>query len=191
MNEFKNQKIIALTGKARSGKDTVADILVKNYNFTKIALADKIRQGLLDLDPYIPVKNNFTRLSNLINDIGWEKAKDQYPEVRRLLQNFGTESGWKIHGELLWPKALEKTIQQNYPNQNIVISDLRFPAERQWAKDNDIIVIKIHRDNVENKIPYSDHISESGIQDPDIEIYNNGTIEDLEIEIKKSLQLYY
>jgi hypothetical protein len=36
--------IICLAGKAGSGKDTFADVLVKNYNYTRIALADPLRE---------------------------------------------------------------------------------------------------------------------------------------------------
>lgn len=36
--------ILALAGKAGSGKDTLADVLVKRYGFTRIALADPLRQ---------------------------------------------------------------------------------------------------------------------------------------------------
>jgi hypothetical protein len=35
--------IIALSGKAATGKDTFADVLVKRYEFTKIAFADPLR----------------------------------------------------------------------------------------------------------------------------------------------------
>ena len=36
--------IICLAGKAGSGKDTFADVLVKNYNYKRIALADPLRE---------------------------------------------------------------------------------------------------------------------------------------------------
>ncbi len=36
--------LVVLSGKAGSGKDTVADYLVKNKYFTKISLADPIKR---------------------------------------------------------------------------------------------------------------------------------------------------
>jgi dephospho-CoA kinase len=35
--------IIGLTGYAQSGKDTVANILVENYGYQRVAFADPIR----------------------------------------------------------------------------------------------------------------------------------------------------
>lgn len=42
-------KIITVSGKAGSGKDEVADLLVKEYGFVKIALADPIKRTALDI----------------------------------------------------------------------------------------------------------------------------------------------
>lgn len=42
-------KIITVSGKAGSGKDEVADTLVKEYGFVKIALADPIKRIALDI----------------------------------------------------------------------------------------------------------------------------------------------
>lgn len=40
---FKNDVIICMSGKAGSGKDTVADYLVKNHDFKRMAFADPLR----------------------------------------------------------------------------------------------------------------------------------------------------
>ena len=45
--------IIGLTGYARSGKDTVAKILVDNYGYKRIAFADKIRELLVEINPIL------------------------------------------------------------------------------------------------------------------------------------------
>ena len=41
--------LIGVCGKAGSGKDTIADYLVKKYNFKKIALADPIKRMVEDV----------------------------------------------------------------------------------------------------------------------------------------------
>lgn len=44
-----NKKILlGVAGLAQSGKDTVADYLVKNYNFSKVALADPIKRAAME-----------------------------------------------------------------------------------------------------------------------------------------------
>ena len=45
--------VIGLTGYAGSGKDTLANILVEEYGFTRIAFADKTKEFLYDLNPGI------------------------------------------------------------------------------------------------------------------------------------------
>jgi hypothetical protein len=42
-------KLIGIVGKAGSGKDTIADLLVRDHGFVKIALADPIKRCLRDL----------------------------------------------------------------------------------------------------------------------------------------------
>src|SRR5712664_4078359 len=81
---------IALLGLARSGKDTLAQRLVREHHYTRLAFADPLKVMLLDIDPLIPTSLGIhVRLSRLITDAGWEYAKDHYPEVRRLLQQVG------------------------------------------------------------------------------------------------------
>jgi len=41
--------IIGITGKKRSGKDTVASCLVENYMFVKYSLADPIKEACKDI----------------------------------------------------------------------------------------------------------------------------------------------
>ncbi len=84
--------IIGLSGYARSGKDTVAELLVLNYGFKRVAFADGIRDALIALNPIL---HDGHRLNEVVQMYGWDvaKAKD---EVRRLLQVMGTEVGRKL-----------------------------------------------------------------------------------------------
>ena len=45
--------IIGLTGYARSGKDTVAQILVDKFGFTRVAFADPIRDFCYQVNPIV------------------------------------------------------------------------------------------------------------------------------------------
>ena len=44
-----SKKLVFLTGKQRSGKDTVADMLVEHFGFHKVSLADKVKEVVRDL----------------------------------------------------------------------------------------------------------------------------------------------
>jgi len=87
--------IIGLSGYARSGKDTIAEILIMNYGFKRLAFADNIRKAIIKLDPIL---SNGQRISGSVREIGWEPTKAN-TEVRRLLQVFGTEVGREMFGE--------------------------------------------------------------------------------------------
>ena len=57
--------IIVLTGYARSGKDSVAKVLVEQYEFTRVAFADKIKDLLVEMDPIL---ENGHRLSSTLEE---------------------------------------------------------------------------------------------------------------------------
>ena len=123
--------VIGLIGLARSGKNTVANILCEAASYRQIAIADPLREAALALDPLIPepyTPGKHSRLTEIITAMGWEHAKDHYPEVRRTLQRLGTEAGWQIHGENLWIDRTLKTINAD-PNTPFIITDVRFAAE--------------------------------------------------------------
>src|ERR1019366_2559468 len=106
-------KLIGITGKARAGKDTLADIIVRKYRYKQRAFGDKLKEIALAINPILESAggNEYMdwpelRLQDLVNEVGWEKAKEDVPEVRRLLQVIGTEAGRNIFGEDVWVNLL-------------------------------------------------------------------------------------
>lgn len=186
-----SRPLIALTGPARSGKDTAAQILVEDYGFTQVAFADKLKEGLLALNPYIvdpQLVSQYAALSDIIDRHGWETAKDLYPDVRRLLQRYGSEAGWMIHGPKLWPKALATTIAKLPATTPVVISDLRFPIEQKWVQKQGGIIVAIQRRKHPNTLDKNaTHISERGIANPDYTLLNNTSIDNLRQRIQEMM----
>ena len=94
--------IIGLSGYSQSGKDTVAEILVKQYGYKRMAFADKIREALYTLNPVVnAIGNEFIYLQRLVDSSGWDEAKKN-PEVRRLLQTLGAEVGRDLIDPSVW-----------------------------------------------------------------------------------------
>lgn len=168
--------IIGLSGYARSGKDTVANILVEEYGFTRIAFADKIRQLLLELDP--PIADGHY-LSELVLDYGWDIAKAQ-TKVRTLLQDTGIACR-NVLGEDIWIHALWNDLQLY--TKHYVISDVRFKNEAEFVKEAGGQLWRITRDSVD---PINNHISESDLDTYEFTqtIENNGSLDDLKNLIK-------
>jgi hypothetical protein len=163
--------IIGLSGYARSGKDTVAELLCLNYGYKRISFADPMRQAILTLNPKI---DSITHVSHLVEDYGWDFAK-QNPEVRRLLQVFGTEIGRKMFGENVWVDMAFKQIE---PDAKVVIADVRFPNEGDAIKSRGGKVIRVNR---HNHSAVNSHKSEIAMDNYmfDHVIYNDGTLDDL------------
>jgi hypothetical protein len=164
--------IIGLAGYGGSGKDTLADLLVEHKNFVKASFADPMRKALYILNPLInsETNNNFFRLQNLIDDIGWDAAKRQFPEIRFLLQRLGTEIGRNLIDENVWVSTLFKEYE-NQPNINLVIPDVRFPNEAYEIWNRGGYVIRVIRPDTH---PVNDHLSEVAFNRQDLIIRNDG-----------------
>jgi len=166
---------IGLRVYACSGKDTVAELLVLNYGFKRMAFADGIRDALIALNPIL---HDGHRLNEVVQMYGWDvaKAKD---EVRRLLQVMGTEVGRKLIHEDVWVWRLFNQIDTD---ERIVIPDVRFPNEARMIKDKGGEVWRINR---HNHSAVNDHVSERAMDNYmfDRVVYNDGTLDDLSDEV--------
>lgn len=172
--------IIGLSGYAQSGKDTVANILVEEYGFTRVAFADKIRGLLYEMNPRI----NDRQLQQWIDIQGWDATKAM-SEVRMLLQNVGVGAR-KIFGENHWIIEAFKDIHGT--ERNYVISDVRFTNEANWIKE--VYGGHIWRVERPGTKPVNDHVSELelNVWNFDELIYNAGSIEDLKEVVRSSME---
>ena len=190
---MKKNLIIGLVGKARSGKDTVGQMLVRQHGFVRDALADDLKIAALALDPWIRRQDrSFLRLSELIEQVGWENAKAN-PEVRTLLQRLGTEAGWRMHGPSLWTDRVEARIKAE-PTLDRVITDVRMPHEADWIHDVGGILVRITRPDHEGTTgDNSRHESETGVDAMavDIEVFNDGSLADLETKVNRLVQILH
>jgi hypothetical protein len=166
--------IIGLSGYAQSGKDTVAELLCLNYGYTRMAFADPMRDAIYTLNPYVEGGN---RVADLVDEYGWDVAKAN-PEVRRLLQVFGTEVGRKQFGENFWVQQAFDKLEST----KIVFADVRFPNEA-----NEIIQYggQVWRVNRHNHAPVNTHKSEHAMDNFMFKhvLYNDGTLDDLSDEV--------
>jgi hypothetical protein len=170
-------EIIGLSGYACSGKTTIAKLMVEKHGFECIAFADAMRNMLYATNPIIVLiyEEKFrevTRLQQLVDALGWDQAKVEYPEIRELLQRFGTEGGRKFLGEDVWVETLFK----NAKTDRIVIPDVRFPNEAKAIRDRGGEIIRVKRTGVG---PVNGHQSETLLEDDWNASFNNdGTPED-------------
>jgi hypothetical protein len=167
--------IIGLSGYARSGKDTAADRLVSNHGFSQYSFAAPMKEAMYILNPIVGSDNIGTfKYKNLVDTYGLDKAKESYPEIRRLLQVFGTEVGRSMFGENFWVDLALNRIKED----NAVISDVRFKNEADAIKKSGGQVWRINRFGVG---PVTDHSSEIDLDDYNFDhiIDNDYSVSDL------------
>lgn len=142
--------IIGIGHTLRVGKDTAANALVRDLGFKRVAFADTLKDFVLMVDSLVmPSGGSLTvntsagrgRIAYMVHSMGWEQAKDNWPEIRRILQETGLAAR-KTFGENCWIEALEYTM---VPGVNYVIPDVRFENEADWVRDIGGKVIKITR----------------------------------------------
>jgi hypothetical protein len=174
--------LVAFSGLKGSGKDTAAQYLVDNYEFTRIAFADGVREMALVIDPKIPFKTmwgtDIVNLSQLVTQFGWEKIKRDIPEVRRLLQVIGTEAVRNLIGEDSWIKfLLNKFPDVADEDSKYVISDCRFPNEVDFVQSCSGTLVWIDRPDLVS----DGHASESTEirASANYIVHNDSTIEEL------------
>jgi len=152
---------IGLTGKARSGKDTVANYLVEQYYFRRVAFGDALKKYVSEIFPDLANEN----------------------KPRALLQRFG--QSMREFDEDVWIKhALN---QANGPN--VVISDVRQPNEYRRLKELGYVIIRVES-NTQNRfdrmMALGDVFNENDLKDEtetalddydvDFTLYNDGDL---------------
>lgn len=169
--------LIGLNAESRAGKDSVAQILVRKYGFTQVALATAIRNILLDLDPWISLNSGEKRhLADFHLEVGgdWDIIKDESRDAVEWMIKLGQSARTNV-SEDVWLEAAFPSGQRIVGN-DIVVSDIRQMNEVQFMYRNGGELWKIKRDGTEKR----------GMDDLlrnvkfDETISNNGTLEDLE-----------
>ena len=180
--------LIGLIGKKRTGKDTFADKLVRDHGYTRVALADPLRDAALALDPIVGtfplnsegiVRVREWRLSQVIDELGWEKAKDFVPEVRRTLQRLGTESIRSLDDQFWIRTAFARIDALRADGKPVVVTDVRYPNEADAIRDATGYLVRITRNLPDDG---DNHASEKALDDyrEHLRVPNNGSIGDFE-----------
>lgn len=176
--------LIGLMGRQGAGKDFTARILIEEYGtrVERFAFADPMRKALHDLNPtFRDVEDGMTySLKERVDALGWDWVKNEYPEVRALLQRFGTEMGRNNFGADFWVNLAWKQIQPLLDNGiSVVITDVRFANEIARVHEAGGQLWRITRTDLEPEdlsLPRYQHASEKDWReaDVDLELTNGG-----------------
>jgi dephospho-CoA kinase len=193
--------IVGICGFQSSGKDTVANILVKNYGFVKLSFASALKDIVAiifgwsrdKLEGLTPEDRQWREEI----DPKWAKSLNiSGLTPRYVLQHLATDVFRNHFHPDIWTKIVENQLSLY---ENVVISDCRFANEIAMLQNSGGTIIQVHRnlphwfekyanrENVEEANLL--HCSElEWIRCPhDYAITNDGSISDLQNKIRDLL----
>jgi hypothetical protein len=176
--------LVGVAGFAGAGKDEARNVLCSEAGFEGDAFARRLREMALHLNPYFPEAGD--TYANLVERLGYDKAKRQYPCIREYLIKLG-DGGRKIIQSDIWLDAvLPPAASSAYASfmahpQPLVISDVRYANEAGRIKEMGGIVIRITRPGC---VAVHETEAKSLAETPyDYDIVNDGTLEEFRAKV--------
>lgn len=166
---------IAITGKARSGKDALAKYLIKKYGYTRYAFADELKHYFHEIlgDTNEKPREGYIWFGQTMRE------RDPYVWINKLFEKVGRENPAKI-----------------------VITDCRQPNEFERLRKEGFLIIRItsyletrvkRMEQEGDKFSKKDltHETETHLDQFPVhfELYNNGSIEDLYENFEKVISV--
>jgi hypothetical protein len=188
--------IIGFSGLAGAGKDTVADLLVKHYKFTKVALADPLKRICKDVfqftdeqlwgpsekrnepDVRYPRDGGYLTPRYALQQLGTEWGRDCYNNV---WVDYALRTADKILKPAPWdgtysnysqPKGLYSYLEGSDRYKGVAIPDVRFKNEVDAIKKAGGFVVRLTRPSTTLTGEAAQHASEQEqLEIPDSEFH--------------------
>lgn len=142
------RKIVSISGLIGSGKDTAAQYLIDNYDFTKFSFASTLKDAVAVVFSWDRALLEGATLESRKwreeVDLWWaEKLNMPHLTPRWVLQHWGTQL-FRLHfHDDIWVASLENKLRQQ--SGNIVITDSRFINEFDTVKQLGGTTIRVLR----------------------------------------------
>ena len=203
-------RIIGLVGAYKSGKDTVGQYIVDNYNGTRYAFADKLKKVCSDVFG-IPLENFYDQdLKDTFTTIPYVRCKEcqsynilknrclncnavdfvqqSFWTYRNILQYIGTE-GFRTVSPLTWVNFVERAIVAASVQDTdavAVITDVRFREEADMVWKHGGEIWRIKRPGFGTDVAHQSEQGETAIPDAEVQaiILNDGTLDQLKIRAR-------
>ena len=185
--------IIGLSGYAKSGKDTVAEMIQEihpdKWEVKKFSGKLKVIASILTGIPAHQFEDQEFK-SSILGEEWWKNYGDFYHQttVRDFLQILGTDAIRNGLHTNAWVNALMADYKprkmSEYNPSSWIITDCRFPNEAEAIKDRGGIIVRIDRPGI---APVNAHPSETALDNWDFD-YKIANASDL-ISLKQSVQI--
>ena len=203
--------IICLSGASRAGKDSIADVLVRDFKYVKVAFADGLRElassvfdmlpsQFIDADkkeaPFLyPIRLDEEHLGHMLQIIEniWQIPVSKASKDKMLLL-VGTEMttprkllqiiGTDVVRDCIDDQFWIKALEHKIGNlADVVITDARFSGERDFAREKGALMCLVKRPSLQN---VDSHRAENDLgEDEDYQIIfnNDDTLGRFQIEV--------
>ena len=161
--------IIGISGKKRSGKDTIYR-LIKELNGIhplRAAFGDQIKEEVAD-----------------VTGVEVDHIEENKEHFRPMLQWWGSDFRRHYNGESYWLDKMLAKMQTLAAKEVMVITDVRYPNEAELVKQAGGIMIRVdRRTGLED--PHSSENLLDDFEGFDYRLTNNGTMFDLKEKVQR------
>ena len=203
--------LICLSGSSASGKDTIGDVLVRDFKYTKMAFADGLRDLVtftFDIAPNIfidrdkketkfmhPIRLDEEHIGHILNHIEntWQIPVSKASKDKMLML-VGTEMttprkllqtiGTDVVRDCIDDDFWIKALESKIGNlADVVITDARFSGEREFAREKGATMCLVKRPEIQN---VDSHRAENDLGDEteyQIIFNNDDTLQRFQIEV--------
>jgi dephospho-CoA kinase len=172
---MRNPKIIGIVGRSRVGKDTVAEIICNVY-------------------PQYTIKRLATPLKNAVNALyGFSKEQIETDLKEIIDERYNKTPRQCIVSltdymmDFMDVEFFTKRFYSDYNDEYIIIPDVRYEHDIHEIHRRGGIVIKVEKTLRSVSHPFENRIDT--LRDVDCVLWNDGTIEDLQSNLIKQLEL--
>jgi len=139
--------IIGICGFIGSGKDTIADYLVNVRQFRRMSFAGTLKDAVSAVFGWdrelLEGRTQESRVWREQRDEWWSQRLGRDITPRQVLQQWGTEVGRQAYHDEIWVASLENRLRNS--QNNVVITDCRFPNEILAIRQAQGLVIRVRR----------------------------------------------
>lgn len=122
-------KLLGLTGKKQSGKSTIAEVAEEEFGFTRVALAEPLKNFILQCWPAFSP-------GHLWGDLKEDMVAVYGKSGRQVMQELGTDV-LRGYDPDIWVRAMQDEIEflERMGGGYYIIDDIRFPNEVEMVKE--------------------------------------------------------